>query len=293
MSSIAIASLNVYPVKSCAPTALETATLTEFGIEHDRERMVVGENGQPFTQRNHPALALVRPSLGEGVLTLQAPGMEQLELPLARDPDAEVVPVNLWNKPGTGTDQGAEASGWFSDYLGKTARLLAVSQSRLIKPECRVAGASERTAFADGFPFLLTSVSSLEDFNTHLPQPIPMDRFRPNIVVSGAPAYAEDRWRTVRLGGLHAFVVRACARCSIPNIAQTPNIDQEAGVLPQERPVSAELRRSRQGIDPISDTKEVFFGQNLTHVFEPGLAIHVGDPVEVIVQAAGRNWRPL
>jgi len=285
MSNIEVTSLNYYPIKSCAAVEADQVAFSELGIEYDREWMLVGSKGQFLSQRTHPELALVKTRIENGSLIAMAPGLGELAVTLERDPDAEVIDVNLWKKPGTGVSQGADASGYFSEYLGKDARLLRVEQPRHIKPECRVDGASQRTGFADGFPILLTSTDSLAELNSHAGQPIPMDRFRPSIVVEGAPAYDEDYWREVRIGGLRTFVVRACARCPIPNV------DQQVGELPKARPVTEALRATRQGIDSIGGEKGEFFGQNIAHVFEPEVIVRVGDSVSVVERAEQRNFQ--
>jgi len=283
-NAIEVAGLNYYPIKSCGATQAQEVTFSELGIEHDREWMLVGKNGQPLTQRVHPELALVQPTLVGELLEVSAPQMGGIALSLERDPNAEIVPVTLWGKPGTGADQGAEANAWFSDYLGKDARLLRIDQPRWVKPECRVDGASDRTGFADGFPILLASTDSLGELNAHLGEPVKIDRFRPNIVVEGAPAYDEDYWREVRIGNLCGYVVRACARCPIPNI------DQSVGVLRKERPLTDVLRKTRRGTDPIGGERGEFFGQNVVHVFESGTTVRLHDQVEVVERADTRNW---
>ena len=285
MSDIEVVGLSYYPIKSCGATVAEEVGLNEYGINFDREWMLVGNNGQPITQRTNPELALVRPRLEVGHLVLAAPGMSEVSVPLDYDPDAEVVPVNLWKKPGTGTNEGLEAAGFFSDYVKKPVRLIRIAQPRQIKPECQVDGASTRTAFADGFPILLTSLDSLAEFNSNLAKPVTMDRFRSNIIVEGAPAYDEDYWREVCIGNLRAFVVRVCGRCPMPNI------DQNVGVLTKERPVTEALRSTRRGVDPVNGDTSEFFGQNLTHAFGPGVKVKVGDKLQVIVRADERNWR--
>lgn len=287
MSEIQVVGLNYYPIKSCAAVTAEEVTLSELGIEYDREWMLVSDDGQHrfLSQRSHPTLALVQAEIKGGVLVANAPGMGTLTVPLEEDPDAAVVPITLWKKPGSGTDQGREANGYFSEYLDTPTRLLRVADPRSIKPECRVPGASERTGFADGFPMLLGSMASLAALNGHIAVSVTMDRFRPNIVVDGDQPYDEDYWREVRIGDLTAFVVRTCARCPVPNI------DQRIGVLPREadRVVSQALRATRQGFDVVDGGKGVHFGQNLTHVFEPGVVVRVGDAVTVVQRANERN----
>lgn len=283
---IDVVGLSYYPIKSCAAVDAQEVTLTEFGIEHDREWMLVGSNGQPLTQRVKAELAVVAPNFEDGKLIVRAPGMGTLAVSLEVDPDSEIVPVNLWDKPGTGRNQGGEASAWFTEYLKKDARLIRVEQSRAVKPECLVTGAVDHTAFADGFPLLVASMNSLAALNGHLDEPVTIDRFRPNIVVNGAEAYDEDFWREVKIGAMRAFIVRACARCPMPNI------DQQVGILTKQRPVTEALRRTRQGTDPLSDSDKLkeFFAQNVVHMFEEGLVVRVGDTVDVVSRSDKRNW---
>lgn len=283
--SVEVTGLSYYPIKSCGAVEAGEVTFSELGIEHDREWMLVGPKGNFLSQRTHPELALVQTRIEDGSLVANAPGMGELVLSLERDLDAEVVDVNLWKKPGTGTSEGADAQDYFSTYLGRDARLLRVQEARHIKDECRVDGASGRTGFADGFPILLASEDSLTELNQHLEEPVTIDRFRPNIVVSGADAYDEDFWREVQIGGLRAFVVRACARCPMPNV------DQKVGVLPKERPVTGALRATRLGIDPVGGEKGEFFGQNLVHVFEPGATVRLRDAVTVVQRGNERNFQ--
>lgn len=285
MSEIRVKSLNYYPIKSCGGIEADTVTFTETGIEHDREFMLVGPKGQFLSQRTHPELALVRTNIEDGTLYAQAPHMDELAISLVPDPDAEIIPIDLFKKPGSGTNVGPDASSYFTDYLGKDARLIQLHDPRTIKPECHVDGATTTTGFADGFPLLLTSSSSLDELNGHMQQRVAMGNFRPNITIEGADAYDEDYWRELRIGKLNVFVVRACARCPVPNI------DQKQGVLTRERPVTEALRKTRDGIDPVNDSTGEFFGQNLAHVFESGVTVSVGDEVTVVERSQERNLR--
>lgn len=283
---VEVVGLNYYPIKSCAVIEADQVTLTEFGIAHDREWMIVGANGQPLTQRVKPELAVVTTGFEDGKLVVSAPRMGSLAISLEVDPDSQIVPVNLWDKPGSGRNQGSEASAWFSDYLGKDARLIRIEQSRQVKPECQVDGAADHVAFADGFPFLVASQDSLAELNEHLDEPISIDRFRPNIVVAGAEAYDEDFWRELKIGDMQAFMVRACARCPIPNI------DQKVGMLPKQRAVTQALRSTRRGTESFSSSDKLkeFFAQYIVHVYEPGMVLRLHDQVEVISRSDQRNW---
>ena len=284
MSEVKVAALNYYPIKSCGGIEANEVTFTELGIEHDREWMLVGKNGQFLSRRTHPGLAIVQTRIENETLFVEAPYMGRLAVPLEQDESAEVIGVDLFKKHGTGTVVGAEANDYFSVYLDKDVRLIQVKQPRQIKPECRVDGASEVTGFADGYQMSLTSTLSLEALNRVLENPVAMSRFRPNIVVEGARAYDEDYWREFQIGKLAAHVVRANAKCPIPNI------DQNVGVLTKHRPVTEALRATRQGVDPVNDSTGEFFGVYLTHVYEPGLTVRVGDTVEVTARSATRNF---
>jgi len=270
--------------------SVSEAAVTELGLQYDRNWMLVGEKGQPITQRTHPQLARVGTAITGSWLEVTIPDVAELSLPLQRDPSAEEVPTELWKKAGSGLLVSTIADRHFSDYLQKDVRLLRVEQARTIRPECQVDGASTHTGFADSFPMLVTTEASLADLNTRLDSPVDMSRFRANIVVGGTDeAYAEDYWRSIIIGNMSAHVVRACARCPVPNI------DQSVGELPRERPVTAALRDYRRGIDPIGGERGEFFGQNITHNIEQGLPmwLQTGDTVAVIEQSDQRNWLPL
>jgi uncharacterized protein len=286
MSEIRISQVNVYPIKSCAPIESDTAKVGELGLEHDRAFMLIGSRGQMITQRTHPQLALVKTALTEtsGQLEVAAPNTERLQISTEIDEDQPEIEVDLFKKKGTGFEV-TDGSEYFSEYLKKAVRLMRIKQPRTIKPECHIDGAVTQTGFADGFPLLLASENSLQELNSHIEQPISIDSFRANLVVKGAEAYDEDYWREIRIGSLRAYVVRACARCPIPNI------DQTVGELPKERPVTTALRHYRSGIDPISNSSGEFFGQNLTHVFTPGQTITVDDRVEILRRSHERNFR--
>lgn len=275
MPDIRIESLHYYPIKSCGGIETPTARVSELGLEHDREWMLIGKNNQFISQRTHPELATVLTANIDDTIFAQAPGQGVLELPKTPDLDSPVIPINLFKKPGAGTYAGRVAEEYFSDFLGRHARLIQLRHPRHIKPECRVEGAADQTGFADGFPILLASTTSLAALNRHIKETIPMNRFRPNIVVSGAPEYDEDTWREIRIGKMRAHVVRACARCPVPDI------DQKTGQPASERPVTQALRSSRKGIDPVNNSSGEFFGQHLAHMFWPGTTLRVGDEVSI------------
>lgn len=282
MTSPEVTGLSFYPIKGAAGTYVEEANLSERGLQYDREWVVCSPDGSFMSQRKEPELAVVEPTIAHEQLLVNAPGMETLAVDL--EAEGEERTVDFFKKAGTGITQGAEAAGWFSEYLGKDAELLRVAQPRPVKEACRVAGATTEVGFADAFPLLVVSEPSLTELNTHLEQPVPINRFRGNIVVSGEELdpYDEDYWREIKVGDLTMFVVRACARCPVPNT------DQSTGVR-SGRPVSTALKQTRHGVDPVNGKPGDFFGQNAVHVFEPGTTIKVGDAVEIVERASTRN----
>ncbi len=292
MSEIYVEELNVYPIKSCGPIRSESFEVSAKGLAYDREWVITRPNGTFISQRTNPELALVETALDGDKLLLNAPLVGEIAISLERDSEEETE-IDIFKKPGTGTDEGDVAANYFSDYLGKPVRLFRNKQPRLIKEECRQDGVSSDVGFADGFPVLLASIKSLGMLNKSSLQPIDMARFRANIVINGdgLEAYEEDYWRQVSIGKHAGFhIVRACARCPMPNI------DQSAGILPKpaDRFVSAALKESRSGIDPLNGKEEVFFGQNLSPSLSTiGQTISVGDKLSIHDAEDSRNLLPI
>jgi uncharacterized protein len=293
VSAITVTGLNTYPVKSCAGVALEEALVTPRGLQLDRDFMLIDEDGDFVSQRKVPELALVVPEIGETSITLTAPGMDSIALPLDIELDDDsLVPATVHDKPVTGQLVGDHLDEWFTEFLPpykdhKRFRLLHVCDHapRYIKERYRLDGASNQVGFADGNSMLLATEPSLAHLNMQMDQPVPMNRFRPNIVVGGdgLSPYEEDLWRQVRIGALTAFVVKACDRCVIPDVDQDTAVTGKA--------VRRALR-TRKGANAYDESdKGVFFAQNLNHVYTPALSIKVGDAVEVVQRSAQPNVR--
>jgi len=293
MSAIAVTGLNTYPVKSCAGVALEKSRVTPTGLELDRDFMVVDDDNDFVSQRKVPELALVVPKIGATSITLSAPGMEDVDLPLEIERDDDrLVTATVHDKPVVGQIVGEDLNEWFTDFLprykqNRRFRLLHIRNDlpRYIKERYRRSGASNRVGFADGSSMLLATEPSLAQLNTQMDAPVPMNRFRPNIVVDGEglAAYDEDRWTQVRIGALMAFVVKASDRCV------TTDVDQQTAVTGKE--VRWALR-TRKGVNAYDETNTgVFFAQNLNHVYTPGMNISVGDTVEVVDRSTEANVR--
>lgn len=265
-----ITALNVYPIKSCRGIALTEALITPTGLAHDRHWLVVDDTGAFLTQRVLPRMALVEVALGAHALRVAAPGMGPLSLPL--DGPGERRPVTIWRDTCTGIDQGDIAAGWFSDFLQRHVRLVRFdfSQQRLSDP--RWAGDSGAvTAFADGYAVLVASQASLADLNARLPAALPMNRFRPNVVIDGVEAFEEDYVSTLRAGGAELRLVKPCTRCVVTTTDQAT-----AERAPDNEPLAtlAGYRR-KDGMDGVC------FAMNAIVIRAGERPVRVGDEVEI------------
>jgi uncharacterized protein YcbX len=260
-----LSGIYIYPVKSCRGISLASTSLDTWGLKYDRNWMVVNAEGRFLTQRQFPRLALVETALTSEHLQLSAPKQSELHLPLSVGLGEE-VDVVVWQDKCRALDWGDEAASWLSAFLGVTCRLVGINE-RFHRPvDPAYAPASAQVNFADGFPSLLISEASLSDLSIRCSQSLPMNRFRPNFVVSGCEPYSEDRWRTVRIGGITFDVVKPCQRCIITTIDQMTGL---GGSEPLK--TLATYRRVRGGVT---------FGQNLVHR-ELG-EVHLGDSIEVL-----------
>lgn len=274
MSDPTLAALHIYPVKSLAGTARDEVTVEPWGPAGDRRWLLASPEGRTMTQREHPRLALASPELlPDGGLRVSAPGMEPLDIAV---PGAEQSPVvvEVWQSRVESVRAGAAADAWFSAYLGTGVQLVhlaAPERNRPVQPAYSRPG--ETVSFADGFPLLLTTVSSLDALNSLIAQgdhpdegPLGMDRFRPNAVVRGTAPWAEDRWRRVRIGQVTFRVVKPCGRCVVTTT------DQRTGERGKE-PLRTLARHRRSGGDLV-------FGQNL--IPEHTGRVRSGDSFEVL-----------
>jgi uncharacterized protein YcbX len=213
-----LSALIYYPIKACRGHTVDASNVERSGLEHDRRMMVVMPDGYFITQRDYPKLALVTPSISEENLTLSAPGADILTIDIQKSGPTRLV--DIWRSKGVqAVDQGEQAAKWFSDWLETSVRLVHIADGYLRKLNEKYAvNADDHTAFADGYPILLTSEEALEDLNARLDEPVPMNRFRPNIVVRGCEPFAEDTWSRIRVGKIEMAVVKPCARCVVTTI---------------------------------------------------------------------------
>jgi uncharacterized protein YcbX len=276
MMTARIGALNVYPVKSCRGIAVERATVAARGLSleagphvvADREWMIVDGDGVFVTQRKEPRLALIVPRIGSDALELAAAGRAPLRLPFAaaHGVTREVI---VWNDRVRADDAGDEAARWLTSFLGAPVRLVRFDATRERRCNPAYVGASgAHTAFADGYPLLVIGEASLADLNARLvakgAAPLPMNRFRPNVVIAGLEPYDEDHLDTIEANGVVLKLVKPCTRCV------TTTTNQETAVRGVEPlPTLAEYRLDRM-LDGVA------FGMNAIVADGPGRTLEVG-----------------
>ncbi|MFM9436764.1 uncharacterized protein ACFDR9_003849 [Janthinobacterium sp. CG_23.3] len=222
-----LSDITLYPIKSCAGISLREATLTRAGLMtdqiYDREWMVVDAAGHFLSQREHPRMALITPRLKAGTLELRAPGMLRLEIELGL-PDPQLAPtlqVQVWDDRLTAYDCDAVTAAWFSNAVGVPCRLVRFHPHAQRLASSKWTGAvAAPTLFSDGYPVLLAGAASLDDLNDKLlaagRAAIPMNRFRPNLVLAKLAAFEEDYVDTFQFGATALKPVKPCSRCAIP-----------------------------------------------------------------------------
>jgi len=265
VATAVVSRLFVYPVKSLGGVEVDGAEVEARGFRHDRRWMLVDEEGVFLSQRRFPRMALVSVRIvwDDGLL-LDAPGMPTLPVPFGTG-GAGTVDVTVWGDAVRAAPVGAEADAWFERFLGARCRLVYMPEGSVRQVEPAYALAGDKASFSDGFPYLLLSQASLDDLNARMEEPLPVDRFRPNIVVEGCGPYDEDRWGRVTLGGLPFRVAKPCSRCAITTT------DQRTAQRGKEPLKTLATYRKRGGA--------VYFGQNL--IPDSTGALSVGDPLEV------------
>lgn len=271
-----LASIHIYPVKAMRAVDLGESSVEPWGLAGDRRWLVVDHTGRFISQREEPSLArLVASYDGPGLaVTLTAPGGDAITVPAPKaEAGAQMLAVSVWRSQLTAAAAGRAADEWLSGYLGRPVRLVHLDDPRRRPVDQRYGAPGDTVSFADGYPLLLTNAASLDELGKWLAddgeEPVPMNRFRPSVVVAGAEAWDEDHWRRVRIGAVDFRVAKPCGRCEVTTH------DQATGERGSQPLKMLGLKR-RFGQDLV-------FGQNLIPA-GPGL-IRVGDPVEVLQRA--------
>ena len=265
-----LASIHIYPLKSCAPLARSESVLHSRGLEFDRRWMVIDAQGKFLTGRQQPRLTLIRCLPHVGATTFDAPGMPTLTL--EHPHDGARVDTAVWGAGVSPLLASAQAHAWISAFLGAACRIVYMDDACVRAVKDKYDGVygedGDVVSFADAFPLLLISQAALDQLNAKLAQAVPMLRFRPNLVVAGTAPHAEDGWRRIRVGTTEFDVVKPCTRCVFTTV------DFERGVFdPSGEPLRTLIgyRRTPDGVT---------FGQNL--IPRRLGTLHVGDAVEVL-----------
>ena len=269
-----IASLHVYPVKSCRGIDLDTARVTATGLEWDRRWMVVDARDRFVTQRTRPGLAKITTAIAAGRLRLSVDGRPPLDV------DAEaggpVRSVQIWKDSCSGIDAGDAAAAWLSDALGDHLRLVRMDERMQRLADPRYAGPEPQpVSFADGYPVLLLSRESVAELNRRVPAPVPISRFRPSIVIEGVTAHAEDQFTDFRAGSVVLRGIKHCTRCVITTTDQ-----RDGSRDPDQEPLrTLKTYRHDRVLHGVS------FGQNCIVVAGVGASLSVGDEIAVAARA--------
>ncbi|MEZ5347010.1 MAG: MOSC domain-containing protein [Pyrinomonadaceae bacterium] len=276
-----VSEINVFPVKSLGGVMLESCKVEDRGLQNDRRLMLVDEKGDFLTQREYPKMATINCELLGDKIIVSSEGTGKISIPMQFE-SAKTVRVRVWQSVCEAIEADREINDWFSDQLETICRLVRMPEEtkRQINPTFNMG--NEIVSFADGYPLLLIGESSLSDLNLKLENKIPMNRFRPNIVVSGSEAFAEDDWKKIRIGKTVFRITKPCARCVITTIDQTtgiPDIKEPLKTLAGFRRASMIYpnKFSEFGLNK----NDVLFGQNLVSE-NFGSEIKLGDKVELI-----------
>jgi uncharacterized protein YcbX len=266
MTSLTVSQLFTHPIKSAQGIQLTTMDLNARGPLHDRAWMMIDSDNQFLSQRQHPQMCLIKTELGENSLRISAPGMAVFDLAFGASDQQKSLHVTVWADTLSAQDCGDEAAEYLSDFLKRDCRLVHMPSNTKRQVDPEYADSSNTVGFADGFPILIVSRSSLDLLNMRLDYPVGIERFRPNIVIEGAAAHAEDQWREIRIGEMRITLPKLCSRCVIPSI--DPSTGEKD---PQIIQTLAAYRRKGRDIN---------FGVNAIH--HSFGQISVGDNVEII-----------
>ncbi|MBT2785363.1 MULTISPECIES: MOSC N-terminal beta barrel domain-containing protein [unclassified Halomonas] len=279
-----ITQLNIYPVKSLQGISVNHSKLQEHGLAWDRRWMLVDAQQRFVTQRQLPALATVEVALTDEYLVLSHSNVAPLNVPLA-EPEGNLRLVSVWNDQCKALPESEEVSRWLLAALGEQAQGLSMVRfanefTRAVEEDF-LDGGSAHTYFSDGYPFLITTTGSLDALNQALiakgQAPIPMNRFRPNIVVKSDEAWAEDRWATLTeaSGTFQLALRKPCKRCKITTI------DQHTAAVP----APAEPLKTLIELNTQPTQKGAHFGQNATLLKGANSVINVGDKLSVTARS--------
>ncbi len=263
-----ISEISIYPIKSLGGISLESSVIEERGLQFDRRWMLVDEKNQFLTQREFPKMAIIEVKVKTDSLIVSNKS-ESFKIPF--EVDSEITTsAKVWSSSVKSRVYSNEINDWFSEILSIKCRLVLMPEDtkRKVNPFYAVRKFKDMVSFADGYPFLIIGENSLKDLNSKLENPVPMNRFRPNFVVSDSEAFAEDSWKKIKIGDEVFHVVKPCARCVMTTI------DQTKGEKDGKEPLKTLAKyRTKNG--------KVLFGQNLI-ADKPGATVRIGDEIEIL-----------
>lgn len=268
-----ISQLFIYPVKSLGGIEVTEAQLTDRGLQYDRRWMLVDNNNQFLTQREHPVMCLLQTAIEEDKLIVYYKNNpeDKVHVLLQPLPTKKTVQVQVWDDECAAWFVSDEADEWCSNKLSMPCRLVYMPENEKRKVDARYATGEDITSFSDGYPLLMIGQASLDDLNSRLLEPLPMDRFRPNIVFNGGQPYDEDIMSHVRVNEIDLYGVKLCARCTITTINQTNGIKAKEPLL-----TLAGYRMKNN---------KIYFGQNV--LLQQTGYLKTGDAIEVIQMKQG------
>jgi uncharacterized protein YcbX len=266
---LTVSELHIYPIKSLGGISLNDAGLTDRGIQYDRRWMLVNKNNQFLTQREFPAMALLKVNLTNNGLRVHHKKIAEETLVIPFQPEInEMAMVEIWEDKCEAQFVSNQADEWFSDMLAMHCRLVYMPDVSNRRVNDNYARNKDITSFSDGYPLLMIGQSSLDDLNSRLSEPLPMNRFRPNIVFTGGEPYEEDVMEHFTINGIDFFGVKLSSRCVITTI------DQDEAIKAKEPLRTLAAYRTKEN--------NVYFGQNLLYRGEG--EIHTGDIIEIKIK---------
>ncbi len=226
---ISITALYIYPVKSLAGIELQESSLSEFGLDNDRRWLIVDKNGLFMSQRTTPKMATIQTALKQNNLILSHQGQE-IKVPQATSTNKS-MPVTVWNDSLNAQLLSDEVDEWLSEILAQTCHLVYMPSSAKRQIDEDFAKQDQFVSFADAFPILLVSQASLDDLNQKLEAAVTINRFRPNIVIDGVAAFAEDNWKDFSINQMDYHMAKPCSRCIMPSINPSKGIQDNVKLL--------------------------------------------------------------
>ena len=243
MDSYTLTQINIYPVKSLGGILLQSSRVDERGLKYDRRWMIVNENNQFITQRKYPQMSLLQPEIKENLLIINHKQNKVTPLTISLSPySEEEINVQIWKDNIPAIKYNSDVNEWFTKAIGLRCSLVYMPDTTKRKVNPRYVD-NQIVSFADGYPFLIIGEESLVDLNNRLKDPLPMNRFRPNLVFGGGEPSDEDVWKRFRIGGVEFRSIKPCSRCVVTTVDQDTSIknNEPLNTLSQYREVNGKV----------------------------------------------------